>query len=111
MGISALWWRRMKAFLTPPRSLMIVQGDTLPARLPHLNFVLARDGDEDWSVGVRCPCGCGDRLEMMLLPEIRPRWDLSLDAKGHVTLYPSVWRKSGCGSHFWVRKGKIIWCD
>ncbi|MDM9644782.1 DUF6527 family protein [Rhizobium sp. S163] len=27
------------------------------------------------------------------------------------TLHPSVWRNSGCRSHFWVRRGRIAWCD
>jgi hypothetical protein len=25
-------------------------------------------------------------------------------------LYPSVWRKGGCRSHFIMRKGRIRWC-
>jgi hypothetical protein len=66
---------------------------------------------DDWSVGMRCPCGCGQRLEMMVLKEVKPRWDVSVDLRGHVTLHPSVWLREGCRSHFWVRSGKIIWCD
>ena len=64
--------------------------DMLPERLPRWNLVLARDGDEDWAVGLRCPCGCGQRLEMMLLKEVKPRWDFSVDRHGHVSLHPSV---------------------
>ena len=107
----SLWWRRMRAALAPRRSLKIVQGDILPEKLPHWNLVVARDGDEDWSVGLWCPCGCGQRLEMMLLKEVKPRWDLSVDRRGRVSLHPSAWPREGCKSHFWVRSGKIIWCD
>lgn len=106
-----LWRRRLVAALTPRRSLKVVEGDTLPQKLPIWNLVVARDGDEDWSVGLRCPCGCGQRLEMMLLSEVKPRWDISVDRRGHVTLHPSVWVREGCKSHFWVRSGKIVWCD
>ena len=74
-----LWWRRMMAALAPRRSLKIVEGDMLPAKLPRWNLVLARDGGEDWAVGLWCPCGCGQRLEMMLLKEIKPRWDIGGD--------------------------------
>jgi hypothetical protein len=105
-----LWWRRFVATLTPRRSLVIVDGDMLPEKLPWLNLAVTRDGDEDWSVGLRCPCGCGQRLEMMLLKEVKPRWDISVSARGHVSLHPSVWLREGCKSHFWVRSGKIIWC-
>jgi hypothetical protein len=65
----------------------------------------------EMKIGVRCPCGCGQRLEMMLLKEVKPPWDLFLDMRGHVSLHPSVWLWEGCKSHFWVRSGKIIWCD
>lgn len=106
-----LWWRRMMAAMAPRRSLKIVQGDTLPAKLPRWNLVLARDGADDWAVGLRCPCGCGQRLEMMLLSEVKSRWDVFIDRRGHVSLHPSVWLREGCKSHFWVRSGKIIWCD
>jgi hypothetical protein len=49
--------------------------------LPVGDLVLApREEGEDWCVGLRCPCGCGQRLEMILLKAVTPRWDLTLDA-------------------------------
>lgn len=111
MKTRPLWWRRIVAALTPRWSLKIVAGDMLPGKLPAWNLVMARDGDENWCVGLRCPCGCGRRLEMMLLEEVRPRWDISVDARGYVSLHPSVWLREGCKSHFWVRSGRIVWCD
>ncbi len=106
-----LWWRKLTAALSRPRRLRIVEGDTLPDRLPGRDLTLARDGDEDWSVGFLCPCGCGDRLELMLLKEVAPRWDLAVDARGRPTLHPSVWRRTGCRAHFFVRGGRIRWCE
>lgn len=106
-----LWWRRLAANLAPRRALVVVAGDTLPDKLPPRDLVVARDAGEDWCVGLRCPCGCGQRLEMMLLKEVRPRWDVSVDRGGHVSLHPSVWLREGCRSHFWVRSGKIVWCE
>jgi Family of unknown function (DUF6527) len=104
------WWRRLVAALAPRRSLKVVESE-LPEKLPLWNLVLAREGDEDWSVGLRCPCGCGQRLEMMLLKKVKPRWDLSVDRRGHASLHPSVWVREGCKSHFWVRSGRIVWCE
>lgn len=106
-----LWWRRLIAAIMPRRSLMVFEGDTLPDRLPRWKLVLVRDGDEDWSVGLRCPCGCGQCLEMMLLKQVKPRWDISVDQRGHVSLHPSVWFREGCRSHFWLKNGKVYWCD
>jgi Family of unknown function (DUF6527) len=48
---------------------------------------------------------------MMILKEVKPRWDVAVDTQGHVSLHPSVWLREGCRSHFWVKSGRIIWCD
>lgn len=82
----------------------------LPARLPRRDLVVARDDGEDWSVGMRCPCGCGDTIELMLVAEAKPRWWLTFDRRGRPSLSPSVWRRTGCRSHFWVRGGRVDWC-
>lgn len=105
-----LWWRRLTSRILPVRRLRIVEADSLPRKLPWRDLVLARDADEDWCVGMRCPCGCGRTIELLLIREAAPRWDLSTDASGLPTLKPSVWRQTGCRSHFWVRGGRIDWC-
>jgi len=97
--------------LAPARRLRIAQGDSLPSSLPWRNIVLARDGDEDWCVGFRCPCGCGRKIELLVIPEAKPRWTVHHDSAGRVTLHPSVWLKDGCQSHFFVRHGRIEWCE
>ncbi|MGO7271416.1 DUF6527 family protein [Rhizobium ruizarguesonis] len=95
----------------PARKLGVIDGDTLPSVLPTRNLVLARDDGDDWSVGMLCPCGCGERIELMVLEEARPRWDVAIDDAGRPTLHPSVWRKTGCRSHFWVKGGRILWSE
>ncbi|MDZ4055990.1 MAG: DUF6527 family protein [Polynucleobacter sp.] len=104
------WALKKLDTLLPPRQLRIIPGDSLPKSLPWRDLVLARDGDEEWCVGMRCPCRCGSVLEVMVLPAANPRWDVTVDAKGHPSLSPSVWLKKGCRSHFWVRQGRIHWC-
>lgn len=59
---------------------------------------------------MRCPCGCGDDIVINLDSRTGPAWRLYRSRKG-ITLYPSVWRDSGCGSHFIIWRGKIFWCD
>ena len=105
-----LWCRRPTSRVLPARQLRIVKGDSLPIRLPSRDFVLARDAG-DWSVGLRCPCGCSQTLELLTIPEAAPRWDLSINAAGLPSLKPSVWRQAGCPSHFWLRDGKVGWCE
>jgi len=111
MKPSPFWWRSFKTRLAPRRSLNILAGDTLPDRLPRRDLILMCDDGEDWSVGLLCPCGCGHRLEMMVLDGVRPRWDVTIDKQGYPTLHPSVSLLTGCRSHFWVRQGKIVWCE
>lgn len=106
-----LWWRRLTSRVLPARRLRIIEGDSLPKKLPWRDVVLAREGEENWCVGMRCPCGCRSVIELLLIREAAPRWDLSTDAIGLPTLKPSVWRQTGCRSHFWVRGGHIDWCE
>lgn len=105
------WWRNTWARIAPRRRLIIIEGDSLPKRLPRRNLVLAREAGEDWCLGMRCPCGCGDTIELLVIDEAKPRWDIALDGNGRPTLSPSVWRKKGCRSHFWLRGGRVEWCD
>ncbi|MDO8294055.1 MAG: DUF6527 family protein [Gallionella sp.] len=104
------WWRNVLARFGPRRKLHIVEGDSLPSRMPRRDLVLARDDGDDWCVGMRCPCGCGYVVELLVIAEAKPRWDVSVDATGTPTLTPSIWLKKGCRSHFWVRDGRVHWC-
>ncbi|WP_352712171.1 DUF6527 family protein [Mesorhizobium sp. M0586] len=78
--------------------------------MPERDLVLTLDDGEPWSVGMLCPCQCGATIEMLIIPGAKPRWDFDLDAARRPTLRPSVWRNTGCKSHFWVRRGRIHWC-
>jgi hypothetical protein len=72
-------------------------------------FVVGEDG-YSWCAAMVCPCGCGGTLQMSLLSESHPRWEFTEDDDGTPTLYPSIWRQVGCRSHFFLRKGVVIWC-
>lgn len=85
-----------------------VQGDELPEKIGKKELIRMIDAGQEWSVAMLCPCGCGDTIEMMLLRSVKPRWDLHV-ARGLPTLTPSVWRNVGCRSHFWVRRGRVVW--
>ncbi|WP_350310259.1 DUF6527 family protein [Pseudomonas aeruginosa] len=77
-----------------------VEGDILPAHIRPNQLIHLVDDGESWSAGFLCPCGCGDVLEVALIKGARQRWSLSVDGKGRPTLYPSIWRTTGCRSHF-----------
>ncbi len=71
-------------------------------------YVVGHDG-ERWSVAMRCPCGCHAVLQMSLHRDGRPRWDLTCHEDGSVSLDPSIYRRVGCRSHFFLRRGRIEW--
>lgn len=64
----------------------------------------------DRSLTMLCPDGCGETLTINLDRRVGPAWRLYVDGEV-VSLYPSVWRNTGCGSHFIVWKSHIYWCD
>jgi hypothetical protein len=103
------WWRHLKETVLPARELQMINSDELPVCLPRRNLVLASKDGEQWCVGMTCPCGCKQRIELPLLREVKPRWELRLDKRGKPTLTPSVWIREGCCSHFYVRNGRVIW--
>ena len=100
-------WAERQFF--PPYRTIEVQ-DSLPAELVRRTVYIVREDGFDEQVALLCPCGCGRVLQMNLLPDERPCWRVMRNADGTVTLDPSVWRKKDCGSHFWLRAGRIRWC-
>jgi hypothetical protein len=58
---------------------------------------------------IRCPCGCGDDLLINLDKRAGPAWRYYRNQYG-LSLYPSYWRDSECGSHFIIWNSYIYWC-
>ncbi|MEY0015476.1 DUF6527 family protein [Providencia rettgeri] len=100
---------RKLEFLLPARRLIITNEDSLPEKMPLRSIILVKDGNEDWCVGLKCPCGCDRTIELLIIDEARPRWDYCLDNNKLLSLHPSIWLKDGCKSHFWIKKGRIFW--
>ena len=74
----------------------------------HVLYILSHQGCH-WEILLQCPCGCGEILHVNLLEEIKPFWKYRVDKCRKVTLFPSLHRKVGCRSHFFIRKGKVVW--
>lgn len=100
------WFDRKK----PDRPLKTVHIEELPEVLDAASVYVLGEGQYRWFVAMICPCGCKATLQMSLLADARPQWKLSEHDDGTLTLHPSVWRKEGCRSHFFLRRGLIQWC-
>lgn len=62
------------------------------------------------SIVLSCPDGCGDTLTINLDGRTDKAWRF-YRKRDHVSVFPSVWRDTGCGSHFIVWNQRIFWCD
>ena len=72
-------------------ALLRAPGDVVVVRRGHLRLFV-----------ISCPDGCGAIVPINLEPALGDAWKLYVTKRG-LSLYPSVWRDSGCGSHF------IVW--
>jgi hypothetical protein len=63
------------------------------------------------AIVVSCPCGCGEPLPINLDPRAGPAWRLYRERSRGITLFPSVWRESGCRSHFILWRGRFYMID
>jgi hypothetical protein len=83
----------------------------MPNKLGSAIVIVGDAEHEKWAF-MECPCQCGDVIEVNLMRSHPPFWQVSSDQLGRVTFAPSLWRASGtCGSHFLVRKNKVIWVN
>ena len=101
--VAKIWARR-----DPSYRLMIV--DDIPLKpKPNRLYVVGEAGNY-WAAALICPCGCTDVIELNLLCQVRPCWKTQEHTDGSVSITPSVWRQSGCRSHFFLRRGAVEWC-
>lgn len=55
-----------------------------------------------------CPCGCGEEFPINLDSRVGPAWRLYRNARTGMSLFPSVWRESGCRSHYIIWRNAIL---
>jgi hypothetical protein len=94
----------------PQPALRAERADDIPDQVAPGTVYVVGEGEHHWAAVMLCPCGCGETIQLNLLPDARPRWRVTLHEDGTATLWPSVWRVRGCGSHFFVRRGWVDWC-
>lgn len=98
-----------------PARRLVLRGEA--ARNHEAAFLAAEPGDAATvkrgrmrSIVIACPDGCGDHITINLDDQAGPAWLLYQRPQG-LTLFPSVWRESGCLSHFIVWHNTILWCE
>jgi len=74
---------------------------------PGDGVIVDREGLPRWLILI-CPCGCGEEFPINLDSRAGPAWKLYTNHRTELSLYPSVWRQSGCKSHYVIWRSKII---
>ncbi|WP_382327955.1 DUF6527 family protein [Hydrogenophaga sp. UC242_50] len=82
--------------------------DPPPVTRPGFVYLIGEQ-PKPWSAQLICPCGCGDVITLSLIENDNPRWRHAIHPLGSISLWPSVWRTKGCRSHFYIKKGKVLW--
>ncbi len=84
--------------------------EEMPDTFKPLTLYLCGEGEHLWAAVMICPCGCKELINLNLLQTIRPRWSVQEHRDGTASLKPSIWRRKGCRSHFFLRHGRVEWC-
>jgi uncharacterized protein DUF6527 len=84
--------------------------EELPSKLHRRTLYVVAERGLQMQASMVCPEGCGTIINLNLLPDDHPVWRLSVDSLQRPTLHPSIWRREGCGAHFFLRAGRLTWC-
>ena len=102
------WFKNKYQLFASPRFKAEMVSE-FPSIVMKRAMYIVKDGDEADTLIFKCPCGCNVDIYLNLLKDTRPQWDYYLPRKKQITVRPSIWRTSGCKSHFFIQKGKVIW--
>jgi len=96
-------------FMRRPRFLVQAapESPSLEELLPNLMVLEIRGGYLKWAHLI-CP-KCGDHIQLPLAGNAR--WSVKVDLLRRPTIAPSIWETESCGAHFFVKKGKVLWCE
>jgi len=105
------WWRKARRRRRVRRVRFVESMSLVPRHLGGDLYMVGLVEMPKWAL-LRCPCRCGDRLDVNLSRSRRPFWKLGVDHHNRVSLNPSLWRPTGtCESHFLIRRNRFIWVE
>lgn len=93
----------------PQYSVRFIQDIPSSDEIQNNRIYLVGNDNCYWCGVLKCPCGCGESIHLNLIEKNQPSWKTTLSNHNRVSVSPSIWKKSGCKSHFFIREGKVIW--
>jgi len=82
--------------------------DDIPTTDKENIIYVVQEGAEPETLVFICPCGCQDLVYLNLLRDAYPCWTFKIERR-KISIFPSILRKKGCRSHYWIKKGIVIW--
>lgn len=83
--------------------------EDIPEDIKNKSIYIVGSRSCPWLIIFKCPCGCNSLIQLNLLKDASPCWKFKITNKGKFDISPSIWKKKGCKSHFFVHKNKIRW--
>jgi len=83
--------------------------DDFPESIKESVIYIIGDKESPWLIAFKCPCGCSQTIQLNLLKDADPNWKFKLTIQKKINISPSVWRTTGCKSHFFIRNSKVDW--
>jgi hypothetical protein len=99
--------RKLAEWLTPKYKFKFCED--IPEVVVDKMIYIVGEKKNPWVIVFKCPCGCNQNIQLNLLKEANPCWSFRVTTKKEINIRPSVWRTTGCKSHFVVRNSKIDW--
>ena len=95
----------------PDLLIRIVSDHPAPESIePGCIYVVGERGYKKWAY-FRCPADKKEIIQLSLMQNHRPKWDVTIDSLNRPTVYPSVRQLDGSYAHFWIKKGCVEWCE
>jgi Family of unknown function (DUF6527) len=102
------WAGRRRLFRRPDYLYIQVDEAPLAGEMESdLVYGEVRHGHPKWA-HLRCP-RCGEHVQLQIA-DATSKWSLRRDWLNRPSIEPSIWERAGCGAHFFVRRGTLIWC-
>ncbi len=88
------------------KAIVNTRGDANDHLQVRGDAVLVQRDTPRWMI-MACPCGCGEIIPINLDVRSGPAWELYDGKTDGLSVFPSIWRDTGCKSHFIVWYGRI----
>ena len=91
------------------KKFVVLNAEDVPTSISDNTIFIIQDGNEPELLAFKCPCGCNENILLNLLKDAKPQWRFRINHNDMINIYPSIWRKRGCKSHFFIKNGIVEW--